>query len=425
MASFDSTKKRNASQGAGRQPDRPFGLLRRILDATDIEPIVEALEAYRLTGRPGYHPRAMLRAYFSRFLLKVRTTVELVEKLEADAVLREVCGLGDEVPSESTFCRFFKRLAGHMDLVTQCLDQAFDGIHGIMPKVPRRRDKYGRLLPHFGKALAIDSTLFSCYANPHSGKDPHASWGYKNSAKSKDGKPILGWGYKMQMVCDAVYGVPVAFTITPAKDNDHESFPDALALLKQTRPSLKPDYLLADKGYDSLAIHQKVVNAGITPVIDIREPTADDGLYDGIYNPDGRPLCLGNVEMDYQGTDPETGQHLFRCPAGGCHLLGKGLVPNCRDELWVDPADNPRVLGKVPRFTKVWKNLYKLRTSVERLFSGLKYQRGLEEHQVMGMEQNLLQSHVAVLTYSATQLAHLQAGDYDRIGKMRVRRRHQ
>ena len=341
MASSDSTNKRNAPQGAGLQPDRPYGLLTRILDGLDLDPLVETLEAYHPTGRPGYHPRAMLRAYFSRFLLKLNTVVQLVDRLEIDGAFREVCALGDHTPSEPTFCRLFKRLTGHMDLVNQCISQVLDDIDQIMPTVPRRRDKHGNLLPPYGKALAIDGTLFTAFANPHSGADPDAAWGYKNSAKSRDGKPILGWGYKMQMICDAVYTVPVAFTITPANDNDHISFPEALAWLQQVRPSLQPDYLLADRGYDSVEIHRMVADAGITPVIDIRKPTAGDGLYDGAYSPNWKPLCLGNVEMEYDHTDPDTGKHLFKCPNGGCHLLGKGLVPNCRDELWVDPTENP------------------------------------------------------------------------------------
>ena len=58
------------------------------------------------------------------------------------------------------------------------------------------------------------------------------------------------------------------------------------------------------------------------PVIAIRRPEKDAEtglrLYDGIYEADGRPTCVGRRAMDYVGTDPDHG-HRFRCPADGCH----------------------------------------------------------------------------------------------------------
>ena len=416
-----------STAGGHKQPRPPrkkhYGLLARILDAIDIDAIVDALAAYRPTGRPGYHPRAMLRAYFSQFVLDVKLTTEWVDRLEAEPALRLVCGFGPDVPSESTFCRFKSRLKHHRDLIHQCIVGIIDEIGTLIPPTVQRNGQPPKALPDFGTILAADSSLFVTYANPHSGKDPDAEWGYKNSARSKDGNPILGYGYKIQMVCDAAHQVPVTFTINPANHNDFTSFPPTLELIAQEHPQLNPQYLLADRGYDSQEIHQMVADAGMTPIIDIRKPTADDNLYDGVYSAKGKPLCLGSAEMDYVRTDPDTGRHLFRCPKGGCHLAGTGIVPNCRDEIWVNPDDNLRVVGKVARANPIWKRLYKMRTSVERMFSALKYQRALEEHLVMGLEKILLHANVSVLTLAATQLAHLRAGDYARMGRMRVRRR--
>ena len=59
------------------------------------------------------------------------------------------------------------------------------------------------------------------------------------------------------------------------------------------------------------------------PVIAVRLPEKDkatgERLYDGIYDKDGRPTCIGGKSMEYALTDPEEG-HLFRCPAEGCSL---------------------------------------------------------------------------------------------------------
>ena len=59
------------------------------------------------------------------------------------------------------------------------------------------------------------------------------------------------------------------------------------------------------------------------PVIAVRLPEKDkatgERLYNGIYDKDGRPTCIGGKSMEYAPTDPEEG-HLFRCPAEGCSL---------------------------------------------------------------------------------------------------------
>ena len=59
------------------------------------------------------------------------------------------------------------------------------------------------------------------------------------------------------------------------------------------------------------------------PVIAIRRPQRDKEtgkqLYDGIYDEDGRPICIGGKSTEYVETDPEKG-HLFQCPPDGCPL---------------------------------------------------------------------------------------------------------
>ena len=228
----------------------------------------------------------------------------------------------------------------------------------------------------------------------------------------------------MQLICDAVHEIPLAFTIHPADQNDYRTFPGALQQLAHAYPWLKPKYLLADKGYDSQKTHRILIRKRIIPIIDIRKPTAKDALYEGIYGPHGSPVCLGNAEMEYVRTDPSTGQHLFRCVQDGCHLKGQGLVPNCVDEIWVDPRDNPRVVGVVPRPSPLWKQLYKRRTSVERLNKALKYERGLEEHRVMRLKKIVLLSTLGVLTYAATKLTNYHTGFFTghSPGKMRIGR---
>ena len=330
-------------------PKSGYGFLAAILDGLDDQPILDALQQYRRTGRKGHPWRAMWRAYIAKFFLKIRFNNQLLERLRSSRKLRDVCGFGEDVPSESAMSRFVNRLADHQDLVEQCLVSAMSRfvnrladhqdlveqclvsamsrfvnrladhqdlveqclvsatgeLRELVPAVKRRDGRQDQPLPPLGAVLAVDSTLFLSYSNPNRKvvSDPDARWGLKHSAKTKDGKKEWGFGYKMHLISDATHGVPLAFTITPANENDSTQLPAVLRKTLAAYPWLEPGCLLADRGYDSLPNHRLLVGLDIIPVIHIRKPTAADGLYDGVYTAEGKPACMGGEAMEYVRTD--------------------------------------------------------------------------------------------------------------------------
>ena len=124
--------------------------------------------------------------------------------------------------------------------------------------------------------------------------------------------------------------------------------------------------------------------------------------------------------MTYIRTDPDTDLHLFGCPTGGCPLKTKRGVHYCADEVWENPAVEPRIVGVLPRASPLWKKLYKLRWSIERLFRSLKHSRNLDQRCFRGLRKVLLHATLSTLTYSATALARLNAGDSHRMRVLRV-----
>lgn len=196
--------------------------------------------------------------------------------------------------------------------------------------------------------------------------------------------------------------------------------PEVVQRVQQTYRWFQPNYLLADKGYDSMKNHRFLIDQDITPIIHIRKPSHTE-LHEGIYSAEGSPTCVGKQTMEYVRTDPVTGHHLFVCPPGGCALKVRETraVRHCDTEVWEDPADQPRIVGQIPRASPLWKRLYRKRWSIERIFRSLKHSRNLEQHCFRGMKNVALHATLSVLTYSATALARLNAGD---IGKMRLMR---
>lgn len=385
--------------------------LPHILALADDEPLLDALRAYNRTGRPPCPVEAMWRAALTKYLLGLRYYRELAEMLRSNRTVRELCGFEDSVPNTSSICRFFKRLTNHLALVEQAIHRLVDRIAEAVTqhKEPKQ--------PPVGEALAIDSTDIEGWVNtqrkPYS--DPEARWGVRTNADAEDGIEYF-YGYKLDLICDAIYGVPLAYDIRPANASDSPTLPGLVDQIVEWHPGLKPRYLMADKGYDALSNYQHLDRQGIIPVIPLRN-TDKEGLYDQ----KGRPQCFGGKPMEYVRTDPEG--HLFRCPEKGCRLKNRvGLTLYCDIEYHETlEGDALRKVGRLVRTTRRWKRLYKRRTTVERAFRSLKHSRLLNQHQFQGLAKIRLHSSLSLLTYCATMLARVQAGQIDEMRKMRVR----
>ena len=354
----------------------------------------------------------MFRAWCAKYLLNERFTVGLVDRLRASSRLRQVCGFGAGVPSDATFSRFFRRLASIPALAEDAAAQVVERIRARLPDV--------------GADVSVDSTDVQAHAHPDR-SDTDATWGFRTtkpkSGVKKDAE--LFFGYKLHTLMDATHGVPLAHIVLPANENDSPQLSKLVDRARALYPWLKPKHLLADRGYDSIANHKALVKRGITPIIHVRKPTAEDGLYDGIYAAKGQPACTdGKTPMQYLRTDAKTGHHLFRCPPAGCAMKAKisGLSSYCDGtELWVDPFDNLRAIGLVARAGAKWQRLYARRQGIERMFGSLKRSRLLNQHLYVWRDKVELHLGLAILTYLATMLTRLEAGDGDRIRHMRIK----
>ncbi len=394
-----------------------YGLLGTALDELEALPSVRRFLAQikqsRRNTRPGYPPRAMFRAVCLKYLISERFTVGFIEHLRSSPKLAELCGFSGAIPSEATFSRFIKKL---FKLNTDL---------SIAEMVDRLQAK----LPGLGEDVAVDSTDIKAHANPNRTivRDPDATWGYRttksNSSSKKKSEPFFG--YKMHALNDAKYGVPLVHIVLPANKTDMRLLPDLVRKAQQTHPWLKPKHLIADRGYDSQANHQYLIKHGIIPIIHVRDPVAKDGLYSGMYNKKGFPVCDdGKTPMEFLGTDPTTGHHLFRCPPAGCALKGKstGAMLHCNVSVMAeDPMNDPRALGIVARASPQWDQLYARRQVIERMFGSMKRMRLLDKHQYL--ERRKIENHIglSVLTYLATMMARVKAGDIKRLRHMRIR----
>ena len=387
---------------AGQPLQGEHGLLGMTLDLIEIQPsvrqLIKVIHEARHNGRPGFPPVVMWRACCLKYLLNMRYTSEFIDRLKSSPKLQRLCGFKGKIPSESTFSRFFALLASKGDVFDKITSEL---VACLQPH-----------LPGFGQDLAVDSTDLEAYANPkrNTPRDPDAAWGRRTiKAKSAPaGSTESFFGYKLHSLTDAKYGVPLVHLVTPGNVADTTQL---IPLTDRMRDMhrIKPQRLMADKGYDSSSNHEYLlVDRYITPIIPIRKTRAKDGLYDGRFGKDGTPMC-GKTRMKYVSTDLTNGHHLFQCPR-----------KNCGNQALIEPFDNLRVVGMIHRASPRWKSLYKLRSGVERMFGSQKQSRLLDKHQFL--KQAKIEVHVALasLTYTATMLARAFAGQFDQLRRMRL-----
>ena len=181
-----------------------------------------------------------------------------------------------------------------------------------------------------------------------------------------------------------------------------------LKLATETHRWLNPSYVMADKGDDSRANHEAVTDRDAVLICPVRR-NPKSKLYEGIYTAQGVPTCLGMVEMEYVRADPQKG-HLYRCPRDGCRLKNRKGVRYCDTEVWENRTDNPRLFGPIRQNSQEWRDLYRLRQAVERVFKSMKESRRLERHFARGLRKVSLHAAMSALGFSATFLVNLLAG---------------
>ena len=371
-----------------------------VLQTINAERLLHTLDGESPLGPNGYPSRVLWSALIAGVVYRLPSAAELRRQLLMNPYLRYVCGIHsvEQVPSESTFSRFLTDLVEHEELLDECVDD-----------LVRR---FAALAPGFGQATIADSTDIHAYARgkKEGAADPDAAWGAKGSkeASSKNGKrrdnsgekkkgkkgekdKYWWFGYKLHLLVDAEYEVPIAALLTPANESDTVQLKPLLEKRDELLPDTPLDLCVADTGYDSTANILAIEERGAIPIIPLNPGNEKEPP--GITNTLGTPLCPAGLPMLFWGRD---GHFLkYRCPeksgllcclqehAGTCHCSTSeyGLV------IKLNMQDDPRRYLPVPRESKKFARLYKVRTGIERVNSRLKDNLILDELRVRGKKK--------------------------------------
>ena len=405
--------------------------LELVLSSMLDEHLMLVLEAERKGRRDDYPIRSTWNTLIAGIVFGHESIESLRRELLRNGELRDVCGLesakGEKsVPKPSVYTNFLHKLFRHQELIDGMFDKLVEDLH--------------ELLPDFGKRLAVDSKKLESYSvgkkEPSLSSDPEADWGSKTyKGVKRDGtfwERVKNWfGYKIHLVVDSEYELPVAFEVTKASVNDSQWLLPMVEHLKERHLRLleQTEYLSGDKGYDS-AKNNEILwdNYGIKPVIDIRAMWSDepelyrpisDELDNIFYDEKGKVFCRRfskkeDVEnycrMAFDGYEKSRNCLKYLCPSKTYGIECTNMS-ECRygRVVRVSLDKDRRIFTPVARSSYKWKNEYKHRTAIERVNSRIDMSFGFEKHYIRGLKKMRFRVGMALVVMLAMAVGRIKA----------------
>lgn len=222
------------------------------LDLTWVE--VKLQTKYRRKRRPPHPPLAMFKAMIYQRLKQIPSWRKLASTLKADPDLMVQLGF-KKSPCFDSLSEFAIRIGDEL------LEELFlEFVRGVR-----------EYLPDLGQnVVAVDATLVRGYSRARPPRlrktDPDAAWGVSGD---KLGKPVFVYGYKLQVISDPDYELPLSFIVASANKSEMTLFRGHLKqfLCQGTLPRV----LLGDAGYDSKRNTLLCLKNAIAPVIAINQ----------------------------------------------------------------------------------------------------------------------------------------------------------
>ena len=400
--------------------------LKMVIEAIPDDKLMQVLEAERKGRRDDYPIRPAWNTILAGVVYQHKSIESLRRELLRNGELREACGFepakGDKaVPSKDAYSSLLKKLMKKQYLIDKMFDELIEGLR-----------KY---LPDLGRHLAIDSKAIASYAkgtkDPQESSDGQADWGKKTyKGKREDGsfwEKIISWfGYKLHLLVDTTYELPVGYTVTKASRPDLEELAPMVKEAKE-KHFQTIETLAGDKAYDSGPELERLYDThGIKPVIDIRnlwkdgeqtKALAADGIDNVVYDYRGTVYCHcpesnERYEMAFCGFEKDRKALKYKCPAATYETECKGYVQCSGDtkgktvRIALD-ADR-RIFVPIARSSYKWKRFYNGRTAAERVNSRIDLSFGFEHHFIRGKEKMTVRVGLALLVMLSMALARIK-----------------
>jgi hypothetical protein len=406
--------------------------LRLVIEHMPDEELMRQLEKERYKGRDKYPVRVVWNTILAGVVFDHSSMEDLIRELRRNPQLRKMCGVKgiNNVPPSWVYSRFFKKLFNHEEEINKMFDSLVE--------------EAAALLPDFGKRLAIDSKAISSLAKHKNSndkedgrRDTDADYGRKEyHGVREDGtrwQKIVKWfGYKLHLIVDSTYELPVVFEVTRASVSDVKEGHKLIETLDQKHHETiidKCEVLTADKGYDDIKLIKKLWDEyNIKPVIDIRNMWKDGEEsrqlrdYENVaYNYKGDVYCYcmksgKRREMVNGGFERDRGTLKKLCPARQYGLKCE-YMEDCpvKQGIRISLEEDRRIFTPIARSSYKWKKEYDKRTSAERVNSRIDVSFGFEKHYIRGQKKMSARCGLALCVMLVMAVGRIKEGQMDKM----------
>jgi len=392
--------------------------LRLVLEYMPDENLMIKLEKLRKNGRDDYPIRAMWNSVLAGIVFQHPTTESLRRELSRNGQLRCMCGFkNSKVPPEWAYTRFLKNLF-------KCKGDINEIFKNLVESIKKELPDFGKDLAMDSKAIQSLSTHYNKNSNPDGRRDTDADYGKKEyKGIREDGtlweKVVKWFGYKIHLIVDENYELPVEYMITKASASDIKTGHELVKQLAEAQPEIIEDCetLEADRGYDDAKLNIKLYDEfGIKPVIDTRVMRKEETEYKKniFYDEKGEVYCYcmetgTKREMRCGGFDKDRNTLKKLCSAE--HY---GIKCACYDKcqyksgIRIPLGTDRRIFTPIDRASYKWEKYYDKRTSVERVNSRLDVSFGFENHYIRGMQKMKTRCGLALCVMLAMALGRVK-----------------
>ena len=417
--------------------------LRLVLMTIPDEQVMCKLERARGKGRDDYPVRAIWNSVLAGVVYEHLSIESLRRELGRNGELRELCGFdplagAGAVPTPRSYTNFFLSLFKCAEEIDQMFDALLEDIK--------------RYLPDLGKNLAADSKAINSAGKPNKKdrdgrRETDADWGSKTYQCTQKGgslwTKVKSWfGFKLHLVVDADYELPVAWDVTRASQSDTTHLLPMMKDLKQKHPTIIEcaEHMFCDKGYDSAQNNRELfAEFGIKPLIDTRQmwkdgeqtrPLFSERVDNIVYDERGGVYCVATSRDDarqcemkpmaFDGFEANRGTLKYRCPVA---VYGLQCAQRCQcggvsqygRVVRVPLKTDHRIFVPVPRDSNKWDRLYAKRSAVERVNSRLDVSFGFERHFIRGLKKMKARVGIALVVMLAMALGSIKSGQKERM----------
>ena len=378
-----------------------------ILSGIDIHPILDvAMKPSRFGPPQTLNYTAMIYSLIIRITERIPFIKDLVKRLDTDLRFKVDCGflISDEIPSEASYSRLITLISesGALEIVQERLllsaisegfitDEtiAIDATHveardrapfktDKVVKEPKKRGRKKKEereqwlldkaekdanLPIYEKTISdqLDVPLEEL----RSSVPTQPEWGVK---KSSEGKNVFWFGFKCHLAVGTKSQYILQSLFSSGNLNDGKAAIPLLKGIKERLSSLKISHVTMDAGYDYGPIYKQVYRIGSQSVISYNKKNEPEPIG---FDKHFAPTCVREHSYRYDSYYAKYKTLKYTRPkeCKDCPLANDSL---CQKVYKKKVTDDLRRYTVPARGSIKWDNIYKERSSVERVNAYLK-----------------------------------------------------